>query len=123
MVYGSWGVSEMVNPRKKPKFLRQGAKAYKRLGEKWRRPRGMHSKLRRREKSKGKMPSPGYGAPRNLKHLHPSGYKEVLVHNVNELGKINPEKEAIKIAHTVGKKKREEILKKAEELKIKVLNP
>ncbi|MEM7818636.1 MAG: 50S ribosomal protein L32e [Candidatus Aenigmatarchaeota archaeon] len=113
----------MVNPRKKPKFLRQGAKAYKRLGEKWRRPRGMHSKLRRKEKSKGKMPSPGFGAPKNLKFLHPSGYKEVLIHNAKELEKINPEKEAVKIAHTVGKKKRQEILKKAEELKIKVLNP
>lgn len=116
-------MSKMVNPRKKPRFLRQSAKAYKRLGEKWRRPRGMHSKLRRKEKSKGKMPSPGYGAPKSLRYLHPSGYKEVLIHNVKELEKVNPEKEAIKIAHTIGRKKREEILKKAEELKIKVLNP
>jgi len=113
----------MVNPRKKPKFLRPGAIAYKRLGLKWRRPRGMHAKLRRHEKSKGKMPSPGFGAPKKLRHLHPSGLREVLVLNINDLQKINPKIEAARIAHTIGKKKRSEVLKKAEELKIKVLNP
>jgi large subunit ribosomal protein L32e len=113
----------MVNPRKKPKFLRSSAVAYKRLGEKWRRPRGWHSKIRIREKGKPKMPSVGYGAPRKLRYLHPSGFREVVVSNVNDLGKVDQSKEAVKIAHTVGKKKRSEILKKAEELKIKVLNP
>ena len=44
-------------------------------------------------------------------------------HNVKEWEKINPEKEAVKIASTVGKKKRQEIVKKAGEMKIKVLNP
>jgi large subunit ribosomal protein L32e len=113
----------MVNPRKKPKFLRPGARAYKKLGLKWRRVRGMHGKLRRHEKSKGKMPSPGYGAPKKLKYLHPSGLKEVLVFNANDLQKIDAKTEAARIAHAVGKKKRTELLKKAEELKIKVLNP
>jgi large subunit ribosomal protein L32e len=112
-----------MNPRKKPKFLRQSAKAYKRLGSKWRRPRGIHSKLRRHEKGKGFIPSPGYGAPKKLRGLHPSGFKEVLVSNLNDLLKVDAKKEAVKIAHTVGKKKRSKILKKAEELKIKVLNP
>lgn len=110
--------------KKKPKFLRPGWKAYKRLRKvKWRKPKGIHSKLKVREKSKGKMPSPGYGKPKELRYLHPSGLKEVLVSNIKELEKINPEKEAVRISHSVGKKKRTEILKKAEELKIKVLNP
>ena len=112
-----------MNPRKKPKFKRWMSQAYKRIKEAWRRPKGLHSKLRKRIKSKGKIPSPGYGAPKNLKYLHPSGFKEVLIHNVKELERIDPKKEAARIAHTVGKKKRKEILKKAEELKIKVLNP
>ncbi|MEM7821208.1 MAG: 50S ribosomal protein L32e [Candidatus Aenigmatarchaeota archaeon] len=114
----------MVNPKKKPKFLRSGWKAYKRLRKaKWRKARGMHSKIRRREKGKPKMPNIGYGAPKRLKYLHPSGFREILVCNVKDLEKINPEKEAVKISSTVGKKKREEILKRAEELNIKILNP
>ncbi len=113
----------MTNPRKLPKFLRQSWQAYKRLGKKWRRPRGIHSKLRRKERGKGFIPKPGYGAPKSLKWLHPSGMKEVLVFNVNDLQKIDSKTEAVKIAHAVGKRKRAEILKKAEEKKIKVLNP
>ncbi|MEM5853284.1 MAG: 50S ribosomal protein L32e [Candidatus Aenigmatarchaeota archaeon] len=113
----------MVNPRKKPEFKRWLSQFYKRLNESWRRPRGMHSKIRKRKKSKIKMPNIGYGAPKNLRYLHPSGLMEVLVYNVKDLEKIDPSKQAIKIAHTVGKKKRQEILKKAEEMKIKVLNP
>lgn len=113
----------MTNTRKKPNFLRQGVRDRKMLGLKWRKPRGMHSKLKRHEKSKGKMPSPGYGAPKKLRYLHPSGLKEILVFNVSDLQKIDAKTYAARIAHTVGKKKRFDVLKKAEELKIKVLNP
>jgi len=35
---------------------------------------------------------------------------------------IDAEKEAIRIAHTVGKRKRQEIIAKADELGIRVLN-
>ncbi|MEM5790951.1 MAG: eL32 family ribosomal protein, partial [Candidatus Aenigmatarchaeota archaeon] len=52
-----------------------------------------------------------------------SGFKEVLVYNLKDLEKINPEKEAIRVAHAIGKRKKSEIVKKAEEMKIKVLNP
>ncbi len=111
-----------MNPRKKPRFLRQNAIAYPRLGMKWRKPRGSQSKLRQREKSHGKMPSVGYGAPIEMKYLHPSGFKEILVKSLKDLEKIDVGKEAIKIGHTVGKRKRELIVKKAEELKLKILN-
>lgn len=113
----------MVNPRKKPKFKRWMSQTYKRIKESWRRPRGLHSKIRVREKSKIKMPAIGWGAPKALRGLHPSGLKEVLVHNLKELEKVDPKKEAVKIFHAIGKKKREEILKRAKELRIKVLNP
>lgn len=112
-----------MNPRKKPKFMKQMHEAYARVGTSWRKPRGIQNKVKIRQKGKIKMPNIGYGAPTELKYLHPSGFREVLVHNVDELMKVDKIKEAVKIAHTVGERKRSGILKKAEELKVKVLNP
>ena len=57
-----------------------------------------------------------------MRGLHPSGFREKLVHNVKDLEGVDPTKEAIRIAHTVGKKKRMEIIAKADELGIRVLN-
>lgn len=109
--------------RKKPKFIRQSGKSLKRLRKKWRKPRGSQSKLRKYKKSRGFMPHPGYGSPKLIRGLHPSGLEDILIYNQNELEKLNPEKQACRIASSVGKKKNIEIMKKAKELKIKVLNP
>jgi len=108
---------------KKYKFLRQTVHSYKRLKKRWRKPRGSTSKLRRHMKPKGLRPLIGYRKPKEARFLHPSGLREVLVFNEKVLGKIDTKKDAVKIGSSVGKRKRQDILKKAEELKIKVLNP
>jgi large subunit ribosomal protein L32e len=109
--------------RKKPDFVRKRGKIYKRLGLKWRAPKGIHSQLRKHKKEAGNIPKSGYGSPKSVKGLHPSGFKEIIIYNIKDIEKINPEKQACRIASNVGKKKRIEIMKKASELKIKVLNP
>lgn len=111
-----------VMKRKKPDFLRQNWFKFPKLGEKWRRPKGRHSKLRKHEKERGALPSPGYRSPKAVRGLHPSGLKEVRVFNVNDLENLDPKKHAIRIAAQVGKKKRMEIIKEAEKLGIRVLN-
>jgi len=112
----------LVNPKKKPKFKRQGTTYLKKVGKSWRRPRGTQSKLKVYEKSKGSMPNVGYGAPRELRGLHPSGFREVYIQNLNDLEKIDTEKEAGRISGRIGNKKRKLIVEKAKELKIKLLN-
>lgn len=106
-----------------PKFRRQEWFRFKRLGEKWRRPRGRDSKLRVRKSGKGSLVSIGYRVPRIMRGFHPSGLAEVLVKRPSELEKIDASKQVVRIASSVGRKKREQILKKAEELRIRVLNP
>ena len=108
--------------RKKPKFVRKRGEIFKRLGLKWRAPRGIHSKLRMHKREAGNLPRAGYGSPKAVKGFHPSGFKEVIIFNLKDLEKIK-QGEAVRIAATVGKKKRLEIMKKTEELKLKVLNP
>ena len=110
--------------RRKPEFLRQQWWQYTKLKRKenWRRPRGRHSKLRRHFGYRPPVVRIGYSSPKKVRGLHPSGFKEVLVYNVSQLSSINPKKEAVRIAHGVGKKKRLEIIEKADEMGIRVLN-
>ncbi|MDI9618729.1 50S ribosomal protein L32e [Methanothermobacter sp.] len=105
------------------KFKRQEYARYKKLGEKWRRPRGRTSKMRRYEKGKPAMPAIGYRKPRDQRGLHPSGYEDILVSNMRELEDLDPETQAARIASTVGARKKTLMLEKAKELGIKVLNP
>jgi len=112
----------MVNPRKKPKFKKQGSGYLKKVKDRWRKPRGIHSKLRRKEKSKGKLPNVGYRSPKELRGLHPSGMEEVYIQNINDLEKIDPKKQAARLSGKLGKRKKVKIVEKAKEMKIKVLN-
>ena len=114
-----------MKKKKKPKFLRQEWFRHKNTRKKWlkwRRPRGRHSKLRRHVIGKGFRAQPGYGAPKSIKSLHPSGFKEVLVCNLAELRSLDPKTHAARIAKSVGAKKRIAIQAEAEKMKIKILN-
>ncbi len=112
-----------MNTRKLPKFQKQYAHMKKRAQKTgWRKPKGIDSKQRKHVKAKGAHPRIGYSAPREIRGLHPSGYEEVLVKNMNDLLTIDPEKQAARLSSTLGKKKREEIIAKADELGIKILN-
>ena len=108
--------------KKRPKFRRQEGYRHARLKDVWRRPRGKHSKQRMHEKARGALPNPGYGVPKETRGLNKDGLLEVRVSNPAELSALDPKAHAAVIASGVGAKKKAEILKKAEELKIKVAN-
>ena len=108
--------------RKRPAFKRQNWFRYKRLGDKWRRPRGIHSKMRRHFKYRIPVVRSGFRGPASVRGLHPSGFEEVLVNNPKEIDNVDAKTQAIRIASTVGDKKREMIVTKADELGIRVFN-
>ncbi|MFP3871934.1 MAG: 50S ribosomal protein L32e [Candidatus Natronoplasma sp.] len=89
----------------------------------WRKPRGTHSKARQSLRYRPKNVKVGYRSPKEVRGLHPSGFEEVLVHNTEDLEDLDPDKQAVRIAHTVGMKKRIDIEEKAEEMDLRVLNP
>jgi len=108
---------------RRPKFLRQEFHRYIRLRTGWRKAKGLHSKTRKRIRYRRKGVSAGYRSPKLSRGLHPSGFEEVQVFNMRDLEKIsNPERQAARIGHGVGQRKRENIIDKADELGIRVLN-
>lgn len=108
--------------RKRPEFHRQEWFRYRRLGTSWRKPRGKHSKLREKKGYRNAFVESGYRGPREVRNLHPSGFKEVYVTNIKDIDGINPKTEGARIASSVGKRKRYEIQDKARSLGIRVFN-
>ncbi len=105
------------------KFRRKDSHKFKRVGESWRKPRGLKNAQRKKKKGNIVMPNVGYRSPKKGRGLHPSGLKEVMVHNPDGLEGIDKEKEAVRIGSSVGRRKRTLIVEKAEKLGLRVLNP
>jgi len=109
--------------KKTPSFRRTEWFRYKRLSRSgWRAPHGMDNKQRRNYKYRGSLVRIGHGKVAAARFLHPSGFKEIMVHNVGDLEAIDPETEAARVGGTVGGRKRETIYARADELGIRVLN-
>lgn len=107
----------------KPQFNRQDYHKKKRTPESWRRPRGKLSKQRKGVKGKGPTVEAGFRTPEAVRGKHPSGFEEVYVENVDDLEGVDGDREAVRIASSVGARKRERIEEQAEEQGVRVLNP
>lgn len=107
---------------KKPEFVRQESWRDSKFSLSWRRPRGLDNKIRRKIKGWPASPSTGYKGPKIARGMHPSGYREVIVNNAEAVAAVDPNTHAIRIAHTVGRKKRAVIIAEAKRLNIKILN-
>ena len=117
----------------------------------WRKPKGIDTRGRRRFKGQYLMPNIGYGSNKKTRHMLPSGFRKVLVHNVKvSTTNINPtinnftvnkfylhtlyafqelevlmmqnRKYCAEIAHGVSSKKRKLMVERAQQLSIRVTN-
>lgn len=113
----------IAKKKKTPKFLREEMYKVKKLKDVWRRRRGLDSKKAEEKRGKGKSPKIGYKKSGSIAGISPSGYYPILVHNHGELQTLNPVREAAIIASAVGRRKRNEIIKMANDRKIMILNP
>ena len=107
---------------RKPEFIRQDYHKKPGLKRKWRKPKGLHSKLRLNKRGKFKKVSKGYRSPREVRGLHKTGLEERRVDNIKQLDVLDNKKQGVIISSTVGKKNRIVILKRAKELGFSVLN-
>ena len=109
--------------KSRPEFIRPESWRYKRLESTWRKPKGIDHH-QRKQKSRGRpgLVKVGYGGPKESKGLHPSGFTDNLVYNLKDLEKLNPKTDGVRIGHSVGTRKRKEIIAKAVESKFKIFN-
>lgn len=99
--------------KRKPKFIRQDTNRAKKLKIKWRKPKGLHSKLRLNKKGHRKTPSQGYRSPKSIR----GGEKFTIIKSIEDIieGKLM-------IGGNVGLRKKVEIVKYAKEKGFTILN-
>jgi large subunit ribosomal protein L32e len=109
--------------KKQPAFRRQEWFRYRRLSRTgWRKPKGNDSSMRKNRKYRPPMARVGFGKLASVRGLHPSGFREVMVHRPDDLDAIDPNTEAARVGARVGGRKRAFIHERADELGIRVLN-
>ena len=110
----------MVGKKSKPTFNVLNYGFFGAVKSRWRKPRGTHNKKRMKFKWAGAHPRIGYKNHDSVRGLHPSGMKEVLVHNLNELEGLKDV--VLRVAGAVGAKKRALIAEKAKAMKLMIVN-
>jgi len=109
-----------IMKRKKPEFLRKDWHKKIKLGStvkkirRWRAAKGRHNKIRLGTKGNPRRPKIGWSLGKGIKS---SG---IRVENIGQLSKVD--KKSSIIIGAVGTKKRKEIIMKANEMGIKILN-
>ena len=114
-------MSKEVKRKKKPSFSRQDSHKKKRLGSKWRRPKGLQSKMRLQKKGYKRIVEVGFGTRKDEKGKI-NDLEVVLVFNKKDLENIDIKKQGIIISSNVGTRNKIEIIKEAEDKKINILN-
>lgn len=116
-------VRKVLN-KHRPRALRDQWFRYKKLSRSgWRKPRGARNKIAVDMVYRPRRPVIGYRGPALARGLHSSGFAEVLIHNPKDLEALDPQREAARIAHGVGGRKRAAIVKAAEAKGVRILNP
>jgi large subunit ribosomal protein L32e len=99
-----------------------GAKNRSRVKDRWRKPRGIDSKKREAFAEAGAVPKIGYKNRESIRFRRQDGKLERLVHNTKELQGIDAGNYTVVIASGVSRRKRIEIQKIADSMKLKVAN-
>jgi len=103
---------------KKPKFLRRSVDRYSKLGkgrkkkQRWKNPTGRDNKMREKRRGYPVVVSIGYKSSKKEQEF-------IKVNNLKDLSKAEGKQILV---GKIGKKKKIEILEKAKEMKIKVIN-
>ncbi len=98
--------------KKKPIFRRPEKHRKKSLPDNWRKPKGHHSKIRRKERPEVKMPLVGRRTPKELRNYDSKGREIVMLYSVDDLKLLDNTKVGV-VSAKLGLKKKAEIARVA----------
>ncbi len=109
--------------KNKPEFIAQDTHKNIRLQRdpKWRKPRGLHSKIRLSRKGYRCLVKVGYRSPEEVRGLHRSGIRMLLVKSVNDVERAGKDCGII-ISSSMGDRKRLQIIEEAKKHNLQILN-
>ena len=122
------GVTSINRKRKVVKrtksFKRQHSDRYMRVGESWRRQRGIDSHVRRQFRDRTRLVKIGYKNAKSTRHVLRDGFKKFLISNLAdvEILLMSNRQFCGEIAHNVGAEQRIAICNRARELNVKLTN-
>merc|ERR1711913_43503 len=104
-----------MGKKRTKRFIRHQSDRYVKMGQSWRKPKGIDNRVRRKFKGMYLMPNIGYGSAKTTRHMMPSGFRKVLIHNVKELEVLmmQNKKYCAEIAHGVSAKNRKVLVERA----------
>ncbi len=110
-----------IKKKAKPKFNVQNLGFMKSVKARWRKPRGMGNKKRRKHQWAGASPRIGYKNSAAIRGNHPAGLPEILIATPKQLDGIKGK--LVRIISTVGARKALDIMNAAKAAGLTVLNP
>jgi large subunit ribosomal protein L32e len=90
----------------------------------WRKPKGIDNRVRRKFLGTTRMPKIGYGSAKKTRHMLPNGFYKFTVSTTADLDMLlmHNTKFAVEVAHNVSSRKRKEIVERAQQLGLHILN-
>jgi len=106
---------------KRPKFRHFDAHKRKEVNPSWRKPRGLHNKMRKGVWGRPATVNVGYRSPAAIREMHRNGLFPVLVNTLAQVGAIEAKTQGAIIGHVGGRVKKL-LLHECRQKKITVLN-
>jgi len=119
-------VKELLSLKKKiqarlPAFKHPDWQKRKEVGTRWRRPRGLHNKMRHGVHGRPASVNPGYRTPAEIRGFTSSGLLPILVYTLADISKADAKKNCV-IIGSVGDKAKVALLQACKEKGFNVLN-
>jgi large subunit ribosomal protein L32e len=106
---------------KRPQFKHYDAHKRKEVNPAWRKPKGLHNKMRKGVWGRPATVNVGYRSPVAIRNMHRNGLFPVLVNTLSEIAKIDAKAQGALIGHVGGRAKKL-LLTECKQKNITVLN-